>query len=419
LKFITSAAAILLLCATGAFTYLWYHTNNTVKQAISALSPTVQISYGSINSSIFPGILGISDVDIILEGKRLHADSITVSAKTILDLYALQRNPYTYALSQPRLDIRGLQSHVPPGEFSLLAELFDHPYLQFIKNLDALGCKQRNRISAGDMTMMGYRGLQADISLGSGPQPFGAGYNVDLSASLPGQADYRFSVSYSDAPKDISQALYSLARLEVENVTIISKDRGYNERLQEFCAAQMDMNADRYKAHHLSAVDQFFRRQGIRLGAGDLAIYRDSLHRGASKQLRVKPRRDFAIEDLQFFKPADYQDLLGINFSVNNRAAQQQKKSVEIATKALQHTASPVQEKKNEPAKQQPQDLAWDDLNRVLHRNVVVHTESGGKHRGRVEQINTSSLVLKKNFGPDSMTFTIDRKRFSHAERIN
>ncbi len=419
MKLITSATAILLLCATGAFTYLWYHTNHTVKQAISALAPGLQISYGSINSSVFPGILGINDVDIILEGKRLHADSITVSANTILDLYALQKNPYTYAVSQPRLDIQGLQSQVPPGEISLLAGLIDHPFLQSIKNLDALGCKQRDTISASDMTMMGYRGLSGDISLWSAPQPFGAGYTVDFSASLPGRADYHFSVSYSDAPKDISQALHRLARLEVENVTIISKDRGYNERLQEFCAAELDMDADRYKAHHLSAVDQFYRRQGIQLSASDLAIYRDSLHRGASKQLRVKPRRDFAIEDLRFFKPADYRDLLGINFSVNNRAVPRQKKSVQLATTPPKQTARQKPAQKKVPGIPQPKDLAWNELNQVLQREVIVYTESGGKHRGQLEQINRSSLVLQKSFGADRMTFTIDRKRFSHAERIN
>jgi hypothetical protein len=419
LKLITSAAAILLLGATGAFTYLWYHTNHTVKQVIGALAPGLQISYGSINSSVFPGILGISDVDIILEGKRFHADSITVSANTILDLYALQKNPYTYALLQPRLDIQGLQSQFPPGEISLLTDLFDHPYLQPIKNLDALGCKQRDTISASDMTSMGYRGLIGDISLWSGPQPFGAGYTVDFSARLPGQADYHFSVSYSDAPKDFSQALHSLARLEVESVTIISKDRGYNERLQEFCAAELDMDTVRYKAHHLSAVERFFRRQGIRLDASDLAIYRDSLHRGASKKLRVKPRRDFAIEDLRFFKPADYRDLLGISFSVNNRALLQQKNPVQLATTPQKPAARQESAQKKEPGMSQPKDLDWSDLNQVLHRKVIVYTESGGKHRGRVEQINASSLVLKKSFGPDSMSFTIDRNRFSYAERIN
>jgi hypothetical protein len=41
-KLITSAIALLLLFATGAFTFIWYQTNQTVKQAISALSPYVK-----------------------------------------------------------------------------------------------------------------------------------------------------------------------------------------------------------------------------------------------------------------------------------------------------------------------------------------------------------------------------------------
>lgn len=418
LKFIISTAAILLLCATGTFTYFWYHTNHTVKQAISALAPHAQISYGSVVSSVYPGILGVSDVDIIVEGKRLHADSITFSADTILELYALQKNPYQYALSQPRLDIRNLRSPVPAIEFDLLAELLDHPYLQFINNLDAIGCKQRDSISASDMTSMGYHGLHADINLWSGPQPFSSGYNVELSVSVPGQADYRISVSYADVPKGISQALQQLSRLDLESVNISSKDRGYNERLQEFCAAAMGIDAQRYQSHHLGAVAQLFRRQGITLSDSDLAIYSESLHKGASKQLRIKPRRDFAIEDLRFFKPADYRDLLGINFSANNRQAKQQK-DAKIAEASPEIPSKPIAVQHQVPDTQLQEDLSWDDLNKALHRNVVVYTESGGVHRGRVEQISTRSLVLKKSFGPDSMSFTIDRKRFSYAERVN
>ena len=127
MKLITSAIALLLLFATGAFTFIWYQTNQTVKQAISALSPYAQISYGTITSSVIPGILGITDVDIIIEGKRFRADSITFSAASILELYALQKNPHSYVKSLPRLDIRGLRSPHQARDLNLLAR-FAHRF---------------------------------------------------------------------------------------------------------------------------------------------------------------------------------------------------------------------------------------------------------------------------------------------------
>ncbi len=418
MKFISATLAILLLCISGAFTYFWYQTNQTVKQAISALAPYAQISYGSIISSVYPGILGIADVDVIVEGKRLHADAITFRAGTIFDLYALQKNPHSYALSQPRLDIRGLQSPAPASDFNRLVDTFDHRYLRTIRNLDALGCNNRDRISLADMTAMGYRGLQGDFSLWSKPQPFSNGYLVELSSSLPGRADYRLTVSLPDTPGDFSQLAHKLSRLELDSISLTSRDRGYNERLQEFCAAELGTDPDSYQRIHLAAVEQFFRRQGIHLGDDELAIYREGLHRGASKQLRVKPRRGFAIEDLRFYQPDDYRELLGIHFSANNRAAARQDKSSHLATTpAADNQVATRNDSLSQ--RQQREILGWEDLDQALHRRVIVFTASGGRHRGRVEQINPGELVLKKSFGPDSMTFTIDRKRFSRAALVN
>ena len=80
MKLLAALVAALLLAFAGAFSYVWYRTNTTIDEAVSALAPYAHISYGSIISSVYPGILGLADVEILLEGKRLHADSITVSA---------------------------------------------------------------------------------------------------------------------------------------------------------------------------------------------------------------------------------------------------------------------------------------------------------------------------------------------------
>jgi hypothetical protein len=64
---------------------------------------------------------------------------------------------------------------------------------------------------------------------------------------------------------------------------------------------------------------------------------------------------------------------------------------------------------------QQQAILGWDDLEKTLQHQVIVYTASGGEHRGRVEQVDPQRLMLKQAFGANSMSFTIDRRRFSHA----
>ena len=185
---LATLAVTLLLCFTGAFAYVWYQTNNTVDRAVKAIAPFAHISYGSIISSVYPGKLGLADVTILLEGKRLHAEAITISAATIFDLYALQKNPSLFLVKHPRLNIRGLKSPLRADQFKLLARPFDHPYLKTLTNLDAVACGDRDVIGDEDMTAMGYGTRITDIELWSGPQPFDPSYAFELSAKIRGVA---------------------------------------------------------------------------------------------------------------------------------------------------------------------------------------------------------------------------------------
>jgi hypothetical protein len=421
-KLIATIAAAILLCFASAFTYVWYQTNNAVKQAIDALSPYAQISYGSIISSVYPGILGIADVSIILEGKRLQAEAITLSADNILDLYALQKNPWLFLVKHPKLHIRGLLSPQPIADFALFDQPFNHPYLQGLANLDAVGCGQRTRIGRDDMQAMGYANLLSDITVLSGPKPFTeSAYLFELTSSVRGVADYAMDITFADAPRDIDRGLQRLANLDVDSILLRSKDQGYNPRRMEFCAQQLGMSLAAYEQYHVRAVKKVFQRHSIKLDNATLAAYAQGLHRGASMRLRVKPRPEFALEDLRFYQPDDYFDLLGINFSVNNRAVA---KSGTIAADADAAAAAPSENTVALPATATAstapilasKQLDWSDLDKAVHNRVAVYTQSGGVHRGRLVEVLPNLLVMKKSFGADNMIYRIERRRFNHAE---
>jgi hypothetical protein len=417
-KLLTTVAAALLLCFTGAFTYIWYQTNNTVDQAIKAIAPYAHISYGSIITSVYPGKLGLADVTILLEGKRLYAEAITVSAPSILDLYALQKNPYLFLVKHPRLEIRGLRSPVPAHQFTLLAQPFNHPYLKTLTNLDAVACGNRDAISFQDLETMGYATPITDIELWSGPQPFGESYAFELSANIRGIRDYTMKVNFVDAPSSVGLALHRLEQLDIDNMVLQTRDHGYNPRRIEFCAEQLGMTVESYQRHHLAAVRQHLAKRSIIVDQDMLKAYGEGLHRGARMALKIQPQADFSLDDLGFYQAGDYLELLGVAFSVNNRSVNKTKTTQVVAAEP-DTSDMPATIDSESPVSASNGELEWPELQQAIHQDIVVFTESGGKHYGRLELVQQNLLVLKKRFGADSMTYTIERRRFNHAEIIN
>lgn len=422
MKLIANLVGAVLLCITGALTYLWYETNATVDRVVAELSPYARISYGSIVSSIYPGVLGIADATIRLDGQTLHADAITVRGRSLLDLYALQKNPGLFLVKHPDLKIDGLSSPTRLRKLPSFATLMENKPLQALANLNAAGCNGRSDISYGDLTAMGYSGLSSNILVKTGPEPFGRGWELQIDYRIAGIADYATNIIFKEAPRSLPIALERVSQLDVERIMLQIRDRGYNPRLLEYCAGEVGIDEQAYLQHHLAAVQNELEQHRIPYSDAMLFSYEEGLHRGALKRLRIQPKSDFAIEDLGFYKPGDYLELLGVRFSVNNRQATtrntklttQQKPSGNLATAASPTTNTSA-------ARPAPASTAmdWSELENVINKDIVVYTATGGQHRGQLENVDDYLLVLRKNIGAGSFSFTIDRRRFKNAVRIN
>jgi hypothetical protein len=371
----------------------------------------------------------------LLEGKRLYAEAITVSASTLFDLYALQKNPYLFLVKHPRLKIRGLRSPIPPADFQLLAQPFQHPLLTALTSLDAVGCGQRDRISYDDMAAMGYGTVITDIELWSGPQEFTQTYGYELSAKLRGIADYGLNVSFRDAPSSLQLALQQLERLRVASIVLQTKDQGYNPIRLAFCAEQSAMEVAAYRRHHVNTLRQYFDQHALKIDQDMLQSYEEGLHRGAFMRLKVQPPDGFSINDLKFYRPEDYREVLGISLRVNHRTAAQSDTPAAVAVTpdvptlepvVAEHSSTTANPVLDEPLvnavlqnQRLPAELQWPDLQQALQRDILVVTESGGKHRGRLETVQPHLLVLKKRMGAGSFTYAIERRRFQHAQLLN
>ena len=237
-----------------------------------------------------------------------------------------------------------------------------------------------------------------------------------LFANIRGVADYAMSVRFDDAPSSLSRALQRLERLDVDSVVLRTRDRGYNPRRLEFCAQQLGMTVASYQRHHLLALKQHLKQRSMILSPAMLQSYEEGLHRGARMRLMIQPQPDFAIEDLGFYQAADYPDLLGIVFNVNNRPPGEKAKVVQLAeTQPTAAASPPVGSSESITAVDKTAALAWPDLQQALHQDILVTTEAGGQHRGRLENVEQDLLTLRKNLGAGSMTYTIDRRRFKQA----
>jgi hypothetical protein len=180
------------------------------------------------------------------------------------------------------------------------------------------------------------------------------------------------------------------------------------------------MDAETYKRHHLRNLASSLRKRSMVMDDTMLGNYEESLNRGARLRLQVQPQPDFSIDDFGYYRPVDYPELLGVRLAANNLPTSKPTAAA-IALDAEPDVETATINPADEPARQHRErdnTLEWGDLGQALHQDILVHTHSGGVHKGRLEKVDNYLLVLKKTIGAGSMSYTIDKRRFARAELI-
>ena len=428
MKLGTPLLIVLILIAGGVGGYLWYSTKQQVDQFVMIAKPFAEISYGGIEVSP-AGSLGVNRLrivphtvsDVITIGAiRLHAPNILALLKT---RWQLGRGELPDALS---LSVREVEFPLHGG--ILGASPPSSRQSGPLENLDALGCGQVAYFAGTEWQEMGYDQFIGNVEVGyrldtprnvlalqvdSNTRDW-ATLNMDIGLAIPGPVQSIMELAAQAKPK--------LASL---NVTI--QDDGFNQRRNNYCAAKAGKTIDDYLADHVRLVAERLSANGIRLGSGLVAAYRQFLSDGGRITLTAAPPAPIDPTELQHYSAEDAIKLLGLKMQVNGEPVADLSATWDSAAVARALGAEPESEQLAEEAVPNPAERVVmiqksyhptpvGELGQHVGKIAKLQTATGATFRGQLERVADDIVKIKIRKSGGSVTLSLRTNEINSAE---
>jgi len=285
--------ALLALVAIAAVA-LHFHITRQVERELVALasqvSPIATLEWGSIQ--LHPsGELRIRDIGLQphMVAGELGIGQLSFTAPNLIDLLQATREFGNGRLpASLGLSIRSLQV---PIEGSGMDQ-FDAPFSSGLP-FEAAGCAGRDTLRLDDLPHMDIWNLTSDITLdyrllNNGERmTLRVGSHTQYLAGLT--IDARLHLGSASRDLDLLGRAWAMARLESAELSYI--DLGLRNRLDRFCAEQLDVSLERFQNQHIEAWNAAWGHFGLAPGREVVAAYREFVSDPEVIELELKPRQ--------------------------------------------------------------------------------------------------------------------------------
>jgi len=423
-KFMTILATILgvlALMAVGVWGYLWYSTQQQVKQLVAAARPFAEISYDGI--SVLPtGSISVKQIKIIPHAVNdvISIGAIRLNAPNILALLNARRQlsqgqlPPALSLSLRQFELSlhgGLLGAKPPAA---------HERTPF-DDLQTLGCGPVTHFGGAQWEEMGYDSFASNIEVGYQLDTARNRISVQISSNTRDWTTLHLEISFAlNASSSSVMALTQSLTPKVAYLNAVLQDDGYNAHRNNYCAAKAGQPIDEYIANHVRLVAERLRANGINLGPGLIAAYQRYLTEGQQLIITANPPAPIDPAELPFYKAEDAVKLAGLTVEVNGQAvtdlsadwnaaqvakalgvgAQRAPKAAEPAQATARATAKPVIIEKSFHA------IPTSQLSQHIGKIARLHTNTGASYLGQLGAITqeTVKITIRKSGGTATLS---------------
>ncbi|WP_330115317.1 hypothetical protein SA496_09420 [Pseudomonas sp. JS3066] len=282
---------------------LWWSVRSIMDDAISKLSPVMDITYGGITSS-FDGRVGLENLQLRVPamGDSLNVQQAELKFKSLRELLSFkERLAEGKFPEQMALSLKGIALEVH-GPF--MQQLYNTPAERSVFTaMSEVACGTVRNIGTDELLEMGYRTLETDAEFSYLFQPGAQKLNLNLTSDTRDMGEVRLSLSLSnmsEEPGDLRVNPPQLSSLILE-----LNDNQYQRKVQEFCASKLGQSPDAYLKTAVQQFDTVLRSQKVALGQSMLDSYGRYLKDPQSLRVELTPSEGMAWDGLQFFEAKD------------------------------------------------------------------------------------------------------------------
>ncbi len=310
----------LLALVTIASALLYFHITRQVERELislaSQVSPVGSLEWGSIQ--LHPsGQLRIRDIGFQphMVAGNVRIGQLAFTAPNLIDLMQATREfgdgrlPASLGLS-----IRSLQI---PIEGSGMDRL-DSPFSSGLP-FEAAGCAGREMLRITDLPNMDIWNLTSDITLDYRLLNNGERMKLRIGSHtqyLAGMTlDTRLHLGSASRDLDLLGRAWAMARLENAELTYL--DLGLRNRLDRFCAGELDISVERFHDRHIEAWSAAWGHHGLAPSGEVVNAYRQFVSDPQVIELKLDPRQRLPLTAFTRLQRAELLEQLGLSLRIN------------------------------------------------------------------------------------------------------
>jgi hypothetical protein len=381
---------------------LWWSVRSIMDDAISKLSPVMDITYGGITSS-FDGRVGLEKLQLRVPamGDSLQVQQAELKFRSLGELLRFkERLAEGKFPEQMSVSLKGLALEVH-GPF--MQQLYDTPAERSVfTSMSEVACGPVRNIGTSELLEMGYRTLETDAEFSYLFQPGAQKLSLNLTSDTRDMGEVRLSLSLSNMSETPGDLRVNPPRLS--SVIFELNDNQYQRKLQQFCAGKLGQSADAYLQTAMQRFDSVLRSQRIALGQPMLDAYGRYLKDPQSLRVELTPSEGMAWDGLQFFDAKDVVAMLKPAVLVNQELVQPVEFTWVDPAARKEPTAmekiSAVQENEQAArAVQQYEFVNVADLPGYAGKRLQFITFDGAYYQGVLDKVENGKAYLSVQFG--------------------
>ncbi|MCY1342485.1 hypothetical protein D9M69_284760 [compost metagenome] len=384
---------------------LWWSVRSIMEDAISKLSPVMDITYGGITSS-FDGRVGLENLQLRVPamGDSMQVQQAELKFKSLGELLSFkERLAEGKFPEQMSVSLKGIALEVH-GPF--MQQLYDTPAERSVfTSMSEVACGEVRNIGTNELLEMGYRTLETDAEFSYLFQPGAQTLSLNLTSDTRDMGEVRLSLSLSNMSEKPGDLRVNPPHLS--SVILELNDNQYQRKLQQFCAGKLGQSADAYLQTATQQFDSVLRSQRIALGKPMLDAYGRYLKDPQSLRVELTPSEGMAWDGLQFFDAKDVVAMLKPAVLVNQELVQ----PVEFAwvdpaarnePAALEKITAAQENEVSARAVQQYEFVNVADLPSYAGKRLQFITFDGAYYQGVLHKVENGKAYLSVQFGSGS-----------------
>ncbi|MBW4934982.1 hypothetical protein [Marinobacter sp. F4206] len=405
---------VLVVAVAGLSGFAYYKITSSVTDGLELakmqVAPFAAMEYGSVSTN-FSGDITVNDLRFTSRATSevIAVDKVALGTGSPWALLTLKDHLQSGQMPDYlKFSLEGLKADMAFMSNLEQAAEGDNPFSQ----LETAGCGDRRYFNRSDLARMGYDYLTLDMDVAYRLSETGNQLTLTIDTVSRNQmaVGLEMVVYHSGSFNEMALSPQVAKTAQLEAASIELEDLGYLNRILDFCANELEMDTEAYRARHLEAWTAEWQAMGLKPSDSLVEVYQDYLtHPGSTLTFQMEPFPALDLGD-NYLSPdpvylsgrlnpklgTERSGLQSISVSQADTAVAEERSSPSSTSESAPSKPAAPEPTRSAPARSEGR-ISLAQLDDHLQHDVQIQLADGRAIKGRIQAVEGNALKLKRH----------------------